>query len=86
MIAAFCDGETLANTAAVSARLANSSGDNAAISLPRTMRFTGRPTSWQILRVTMSLSPVRIFTCTPLAFSVAIAAAQVSFGGSRNAM
>ena len=69
MIAAFCDGETLANTAAVSARLANSSGDKFAISLPRTMRSTARPTSWQILRVTISLSPVRIFTSTPLAFS-----------------
>ena len=45
------------------------------ISLPSRMRSTGRPTSWQILRVTISLSPVRILTCTPLAFSAAIAAA-----------
>ena len=86
MMAAFCAGETLANTTAVSARFANSSGDKFAISLPRTIRSTASPTSWQIFRVTMSLSPVRILTCTPLAFSAPIAAAQVSFGGSRNAM
>ena len=54
---------------------ANCSASSVSISPPSTMRSTGRPTSWQILRVTMSLSPVRILTCTPLALSVAMAAA-----------
>ena len=53
--------------------------------LPSRTASVAMPTSWQILRLTRSLSPVRIFTATPCCASAASAAGAVSFGGSRKA-
>ena len=49
------------------------------------MLRTSSPTCLQIVRVTLSLSPVKIFVVTPCAFNARIASAVDSFGGSRNA-
>jgi hypothetical protein len=56
------------------------------ISLPTTTSPASSPTSWHTFAATSSLSPVRIFTVIPLAFSAFSAGAVVSFGGSRKAM
>ena len=60
---------TLAKTVTVSTSSANSPSVMASISEPSAMRSISRPTSRQILRVTISLSPVRILTATPESLS-----------------
>ena len=52
---------------------------------PSSIFLTLSPTCLQIVRVTLSLSPVKIFVVTPWAFKALIASAVDSFGGSRNA-
>src|SRR6516162_1481242 len=82
----FCDGVSLANTVVRSAASASSSSVMASIHAPRRISPGSSFTSWQTFRVMTSLSPVRIFTRTPLPASAAIAAAALSLGGSRKAM
>src|SRR5438874_1886229 len=54
-------------------------------SSPRTIVGFSSPTCSQTCRATSSLSPVRIFTCTPSRFSASMDAALSGFGGSANA-
>ena len=65
MIRDFCAGDTLAQTVTVSRRRASSWSVSWSISPPRRTSSVGTPTSRQILRAIMSLSPVRILTRTP---------------------
>ena len=57
----------------------------AAISAPLSTPSTVMPSSAQTWRVTSSLSPVMIFTATPLAASASSATLALAFGGSRKA-
>ena len=66
MIRAFCSGESLAKTDdPLAPTRPEPASVRSSISLPSATCSTSRPTSRQILRVTSSLSPVRIFTATP---------------------
>ncbi|OQC07795.1 MAG: hypothetical protein BWX79_01810 [Alphaproteobacteria bacterium ADurb.Bin100] len=80
-----CAGVSLANTVVVSATAASRASSSASMSEPSSTLPGARPTSWQILAVTASLSPVRIFTVMPWLASAASAGAVVSLGGSRKA-
>ncbi|MPM21685.1 hypothetical protein SDC9_68130 [bioreactor metagenome] len=82
---AFCCGESFAKTFVTSTAFFSSSSDMRSTSEPSSRLSTCKPTCLQMQRVTRSLSPVRIFTATPCSFSALIAAAVVSFGGSRKA-
>ena len=55
------------------------------ISNPCMMPFMGKPSSLQIFWVTRWLSPVIIFTSTPIVASSLITSSASCFGGSRNA-
>ena len=55
------------------------------MSEPKIVLSAGSPTCSQTERVTLSLSPVNIFTDTPYLLSALIAFAVDSFGGSKNA-
>ncbi len=81
----FCCGFRRANTGV--SRVASMSSSSLIASIFGPVRYlsTWMPTCRQTLRVTTSLSPVRIFTATPFALSAWIASAALSFGGSRNA-
>ena len=82
---AFWSGVSFANTSVVSAAFASWASDISSRSEPRSILRTSRPTCLQMVRVTLSLSPVRIFVVTPCAFNARIASEVDSFGGSRNA-
>ena len=82
---AFWPGVNFANTSVVSAAFANSASDMLSKSVPRSILRTFKPTCLQMVRVTLSLSPVKILVVTPCSFNARIAFAVDSFGGSRNA-
>ncbi|MOA49581.1 hypothetical protein D3C78_1724790 [compost metagenome] len=81
-----CSGVRRANRVVLFASVASWSSERCSISLPVTTTPASSPTSWHTFAATSSLSPVRIFTVMPLAFSAFSAGAVVSFGGSRNAI
>jgi len=81
-----CIGVSLANTVVSRATFSSCTSSSASISLPITTLSACNPTSLQTLRATSGLSPVRIFTVTPLRCSASSAGAVLSFGGSRNAI
>ncbi len=81
-----CIGVRRANNVVRAASAASASSLNPSISLPIMTSPASSPTSWQTFAATSSLSPVRIFTVIPLAFSAFSAGAVVSFGGSRKAI
>ena len=65
MIRCLSMGESRTKSVVFSAASANSASDMASTCAPSSTCSVDRPTSWQILRLTSSLSPVRIFTATP---------------------
>ena len=78
-------GERRAKSVVFSAASANSASDMFSTCAPTKTCSAGSPTSWQILRLTNSLSPVSVFTVMPWAVRASMAGAAVSLGGSRNA-
>ena len=82
---AFCSGDSFANTAVFSASPPSCSSVMASKSVPVRICAVSIPTWAHTEQVTLSLSPVRIFTPTPRSRSAFSAAAVVSLGGSRNA-
>ena len=86
MTCSFCVGERRARTVAFSAVSTSCSGVRPTSWGPVTRCSTSMPTSLQTLRVTRSLSPVRIFTATPASFSAFRDCAVDSLGGSRKAI
>ena len=65
MIRDFCRGDSFAKTEISSASSPNCSSGISSNSFPSKMRSVGRPTIWQMARVTFSLSPVSTFAWTP---------------------
>ncbi len=82
----FCCGLRRAKTGVSRVAMVSCSSLIASIFGPVRYLSTCIPTCRHTLRVTMSLSPVRIFTATPFALSARIASAALSLGGSRKAM
>jgi hypothetical protein len=62
----------------------NAGSSSFSISFPVMTPVTGTPSVAQTCCVTSSLSPVTIFTATPLRVSAFRASAALAFGGSRN--
>ena len=85
MTCSFWAGVRRARMSASIAALSKASLSIAASCVPVTTRVTGMPTSWQTLRETSSLSPVRILARTPRSRRPARAVAAVSLGGSKKA-
>ena len=82
---AFWSGVSFANTSVLSAARASSASDIWSRSEPSSILRTFSPTCLQMVRVTLSLSPVRILVVTPWSFSARMASAVDSLGGSRKA-
>ena len=82
---AFWFGVNLANTSVVSATFASSSSLILSKSDPSNILRTVKPTCLQIVEVTFSLSPVKIFVETPCSFNALIASAADFLAGSRKA-
>ena len=81
----FWSGVSFAKTSVVSAALARASSVMPSKSEPRSILRTSSPTCLQMVRVTLSLSPVKIFVVTPCACNARMASAVDSFGGSKKA-
>ena len=82
MICSFWDGERRANTVVLLRQLGDlRRGQPPKARRPVTRCCTSIPTSLQTLRVTRSLSPVRIFTETPASFSALMACGRGLLGG-----
>ena len=85
MMRCFCIGDTRAKTSASSARCCSAGSLVRSSSSPRMMAGSFSPTCSHTCRATSSLSPVRIFTCTPSRCMAASEAAASGFGGSAKA-
>ena len=86
MTCSFWSGVSRAKTFASSTASPKAASSKAASCGPVMTLVMTMPTSLQTLRVTSSLSPVRIFTTTPERARASMALAELSLAGSKKAM